>query len=44
MGDVGDAFNDLRQHERAGYDKSEALAAYSAMFKHTGSTIYRKAA
>ena len=34
----------LRQHERDGYDKSEALAAYSAMFKHTGSTIYRNQA
>lgn len=34
----------LRQHEQHGYDKSEALAAYSAMFSHTGSSIYRKAA
>ncbi|PRC92625.1 RNA-directed DNA polymerase [Solimicrobium silvestre] len=34
----------VRQHERDGYDKTEALAAYSAMFKHTGSTIYREAA
>lgn len=34
----------LRQHEQHGYDKSEALAAYGAMFSHTGSTIYRKAA
>jgi RNA-directed DNA polymerase len=27
----------LRQHETGGYDRSEALAAYQAMFKHTGS-------
>ncbi len=31
----------LRQHENLGYDKSEALVAYSAMFKHTGSTVFR---
>lgn len=34
----------LRQHERQGYDRSEALAAYASMFKHTGSTIYKEAA
>lgn len=34
----------LRQHEQQGYDKTEALAAYAAMFSHTGSTIYRSAA
>lgn len=34
----------LRQHEQLGYDRNEALAAYQAMFSHTGSTIYRKAA
>jgi RNA-directed DNA polymerase len=34
----------LRQHETGGYDRSEALASYSAMFSHTGSTIYRAAA
>jgi len=34
----------LRQHERDGYDKTEALAAYSSMFKHTGSTIYKELA
>lgn len=33
----------LRQHEQQAYDKSEALAAYGAMFSHTGSTIYRRA-
>jgi len=32
----------LRQHEREGYDRSEALASYAAMFNHTGSTIYKK--
>lgn len=31
----------LRQHEQQGYDKGEALAAYGAMFSHTGSTIFR---
>lgn len=34
----------LRQHETGGYDRSEALASYKAMFSHTGSTIYRAAA
>lgn len=29
----------LRQHEQHGYDRTEALAAYKAMFSHTGSTI-----
>lgn len=28
----------LRQHESGGYDRSEALTSYRAMFKHTGST------
>lgn len=28
----------LRQHESGGYDRSEALESYRAMFKHTGST------
>jgi RNA-directed DNA polymerase len=32
----------LRQHESGGYDRSEALASYKAMFRHTGSTIYRE--
>lgn len=34
----------LRQQEQQGKDCSEALAAYSAMFNHTGSTIFRKQA
>jgi len=29
----------LRQHEAGGYDRSEALASYKAMFSHTGSTL-----
>lgn len=29
----------LRQHEQLGYDRSEALNSYKAMFLHTGSTI-----
>lgn len=28
----------LRQHEKGGYDRSEALASYQAMFTHTGAT------
>ncbi len=32
----------VRQHEKQGYDKSDALSAYFAMFKHTGSTIYKE--
>lgn len=32
----------LRQHENQGYDCSDAIAAYASMFKHTGSTIYRR--
>lgn len=31
----------LRQHEQQGFDHTEALASYQAMFSHTGSTIYR---
>jgi len=31
----------LRQHEAGGYDRSEALASYKAMFSHTGSTFLR---
>ncbi len=34
----------LRQHEREGYDRTEALASYAAMFQHTGSTLYKPAA
>lgn len=34
----------LRQHEAGGYDRTEALNSYAAMFSHTGSTIYRAAA
>lgn len=34
----------LRQHETGGYDRSEALESYRAMFSHTGSTIYRVSA
>jgi hypothetical protein len=29
----------LREHEAGGYDRSEALASYKAMFSHTGSTL-----
>lgn len=32
----------LRQHESGGYDRSEAISAYQAMFRHTGSSIYRE--
>jgi RNA-directed DNA polymerase len=31
----------LRQHEQRGYDNTESLASYQAMFSHTGSTIYK---
>lgn len=34
----------LRQHERYGRDRSEAITSYKAMFGHAGSTIYRRAA
>lgn len=34
----------LRQHESGIRDRSQALASYSAMFSHAGSTISRKAA
>lgn len=31
----------LREHEEAGYDRSESLRAYDGIFSHTGSTIWR---
>jgi hypothetical protein len=31
----------LRQHEFGGYDRTESLNSYNAMFRHTGSTIYK---
>lgn len=34
----------LRQHEKGGYDRTEALASYKAMFSHTGSTTHGKSA
>lgn len=34
----------LRQHETGGYDRTEALASYKAMFSHTGTTSQRKSA
>lgn len=34
----------LRQHETGGRDRSQALASYRAMHRHTGSTIMRKSA
>lgn len=34
----------LRQQEVGGYDRSEALMSYRALFSHTGTTIRRKAA
>jgi RNA-directed DNA polymerase len=34
----------LRQHEQQGFDNTEALASYQAMFSHTGSTIYKEKA
>lgn len=27
-----------RQHETGGYDRTEALASYKAMFSHTGAS------
>ncbi len=34
----------LRQHEAGIFDRTDTLRSYAAMFSHTGSTIYRKAA
>lgn len=34
----------LRQHESGGYDRTEALQSYAAMFSHTGSTNIRRGA
>ncbi|MFC3107438.1 reverse transcriptase domain-containing protein [Undibacterium arcticum] len=34
----------LRQHECGGFDRTETLESYRAIFSHTGSTLQRKAA